>query len=236
MNRVLRSSPTVLTATILCLLFFTAVAAKADIHYTVSLDHPEQHLFHVTVEVPNVKDQLTLQMAAWNALYEIRDFSSHVQEVLAFANGQPVEIKKIDKLTWQVTGSGTITVHYTTFWDDVGPFSTQLNSEHAFINPALILLYVPDRRTQKTTLSLRDVPDGWNVASSDIILLESVNRARLFTLQAPSYDALADAPIEASHFQEFTVPDLTPSVHVVIHGDNWHKREVENALRKICSY
>jgi predicted metalloprotease with PDZ domain len=236
LNRVLRSSSTVLTATILCLLFFSATAAKADIHYTVSLDHPEQHLFHVTVEVPNVKDQLTLQMAAWNALYEIRDFSSHVQEVLAFANGQPAEIKKIDKLTWQVTGSGTITVHYTTFWDDVGPFSTQLNSEHAFINPALILLYVPDRRTQKTTLSLRDVPDGWNVASSDTILLESVNRARLFTLQAPSYDALADAPIEASHFEEFTIRDLTPSVRVVIHGDNWHKREVENALRKICSY
>jgi len=236
LNRVLRSSSTVLTATILCLLFFSAAAAKADIHYTVSLDHPEQHLFHVTVEVPNVKDQLTLQMAAWNALYEIRDFSSHVQEVVAFANGQPVEIKKIDKLTWQVTGSGTITVHYTTFWDDVGPFSTQLNSEHAFINPALILLYVPDRRAEKTTLSLRDVPEGWKVASSDVLLLESVNRARLFTLQAPSYDALADAPIEASHFEEFTVPDLTPSVHVVIHGDNWHKREVENALRKICSY
>jgi predicted metalloprotease with PDZ domain len=236
LNRVLRSSSTVLTATILCLLSFTAAAAKADIHYTVSLDHPEQHLFHVTVEVPNVKDQLTLQMAAWNALYEIRDFSSHVQEVVAFANGQPVEIKKIDKLTWQVTGSGTITVHYTTFWDDVGPFSTQLNSEHAFINPALILLYVPDRRAEETTLSLRDVPDGWNVASSDVILLESVNRAPLRTLQAPSYDALADAPIEASHFEEFTIRDLTPSVHVVIHGDNWHKREVENALRKICSY
>ena len=235
MNRVLRSSSSVLTATILCLLFFTA-DAKADIHYTVSLNHPEQHLFHVTVEVPNVKDQLTLQMAAWNALYEIRDFSSHVQEVVAFANGQPVEIKKIDKLTWQVTGSGTITVHYATFWDDVGPFSTQLNSEHAFINPALILLYVPDRRAEETTLSLGDVPDGWNIASSDVMLRESVNRAPLRTLRAPSYDALADAPIEASHFEEFTIRDLTPSVHVVLHGDNWHKREVENALRKICSY
>jgi len=235
LNRVLRSSSSVLTATILCLLFFTA-DAKADIHYTVSLNHPEQHLFHVTVEVPNVKDQLTLQMAAWNALYEIRDFSSHVQEVVAFANGQPVEIKKIDKLTWQVTGSGTITVHYATFWDDVGPFSTQLNSEHAFINPALILLYVPDRRAEETTLSLGDVPDGWNIASSDVMLRESVNRAPLRTLRAPSYDALADAPIEASHFEEFTIRDLTPSVHVVIHGDNWHKREVENALRKICSY
>ncbi len=236
MNKVLRSSSTGLTATILCLLFLTAAPAKADIHYTVSLDHPEQHLFHVTVEVPDVKDQLTLQMAAWNALYEIRDFSSHVQEVVAFANGQSLEIKKVDKLTWRVKGSGTITVRYTTFWDDVGPFSTQLTSEHAFVNPAMILLYVPERRAEKTSLELRDVPGGWNVAASDVISQESVSRVAQFTLQAPSYDALADAPIEASRFEEFTIHDLTPPIHVVIHGDNWHKREVENALRKICSY
>jgi predicted metalloprotease with PDZ domain len=225
-----------LSVTILCLLVFTATRANADIRYTVSLEHPEQHLFHVTVEVPDVKDQLTLQMAAWNALYEIRDFSSHVQEVVALANGQPVEIKKIDKLTWQVKASGTITVGYTTFWDGVGPFSTQLSSEHAFINPAMILLYVPERRAEKSSISLRDVPLEWNVASADLSGVESMGRARTFTLTAPSYDALVDAPIEASHFEEFTIRDLTPPVHVVIHGDNWRKREVENALRKICSY
>jgi predicted metalloprotease with PDZ domain len=127
-------------------------------------------------------------------------------------------------------------VRYTTFWDDVGPFSTQLNSEHAFINPALILLYVPDRRAETSTLSLRGVPDDWSVASATFTAATSMGGVRLFEFTAPSYDALADAPIEASHFEEFTIHDLTPPVHVVIHGDNWHKREVENALRKICSY
>jgi len=218
------------------LVFLSAAPAGAEIHYTVSIAHPEQHLFHGTKEVPGVKGELTLQMAAWNALYEIRDFSSHVQEVVAFADGKPVEIKKLDKLTWQVNASGNITVRYATFWDDVGPFSTQLNSEHAFINPALILLYAPERRAEKSTISLREVPVDWNVASSDLTGFESLGRAREFTLEAPSYDALADAPIEASHFEEFTLHDLTPPVHVVIHGDNWHKREVENALRKICNY
>jgi len=236
LNKVFRSSSKVLIATILCLHCFTATPAKADIHYTVSLEHPERHLFHVTVEVPDVKDQLVLQMAAWNALYEIRDFSSHVQEVVAFADGQPIEIKKLDKLTWRVKGSGTITVRYTTFWDDVGPFSAQLNSEHAFINPALILLYVPDRRAEKCTLLLNDVPIEWNVATATLLGSVQLSRATVFHAAAPSYDALADAPIEASHFEEFTIHDLTPPVHVVIHGDNWHKREVENALRKICNY
>jgi predicted metalloprotease with PDZ domain len=235
LNRFSRRSPAVLLATILCLLFFSATSAEADIHYTVSLDHPELHLFHVTVEVPGVKDQLTLQMAAWNALYEIRDFSSHVQEVVAYADGQPVEIKKLDKLTWEVKGSGTITVRYSTFWDDVGPFSAQLNSEHAFINPALILLYVPDRRGEKSTIFLVDIPATWEAAAS-LQTVDQMDPVRRIMFQAPSYDALSDAPIEASHFEEFTIHDLAPPVHVVIHGDGWHKREVENALRKICNY
>ncbi len=61
-------------------------------------------------------------MAAWNALYEIRDFSSHVQQVEATVNGQKTEIIRVDKLTWQVKGSGTVKVNYATFWDDGWPF------------------------------------------------------------------------------------------------------------------
>jgi predicted metalloprotease with PDZ domain len=221
---------------ILALLSLGASPSRATIHYTISLSHPEQHLFRVTVEVPDVHGEVKLQMAAWNALYEIRDFSSHVQQVEAFADNQKVEISKLDKLTWQVKATGTVKVTYSTFWDDVGPFSTQLNSEHAFINPALILLYVPDRRAEKCNLSLSDLPDAWNVAAPLPLLLESVGGNNLRTLLAASYDALADSPIEASKFQEFTLRDMNPPVDVIIHGDGWNKKDVENALRKICTY
>jgi predicted metalloprotease with PDZ domain len=210
--------------------------ASAEIRYTVSLVHPEQHLFHVTVEVPGVKDAVELQMAAWDALYEIRDFSSHVQRVTASVNGRDVPIEKLDKLTWRVKASGTIKVSYDTFWGDPGPFSSQLNSEHAFLNPAMILLYVPGRRAEKSVLSLHDVPGEWSVASPSLVLIESMGGARLFTLEAPTFDALADSPIEASHFDEFTLHDLTPAVHVVIHGDDYKRHDVESALRKICAY
>ncbi|HET6930675.1 MAG TPA: hypothetical protein VFI45_10175, partial [Candidatus Acidoferrum sp.] len=117
-----------------------APRAEAEIRYHVSLAHPEQHLFHVTVEIPDVKDRVEFQMAAWDALYEIRDFSSHVQRVSASANGRDVPIEKLDKLTWRVRASGMVRVSYDTFWDDPGPFSSQLNAEHAFINPAMILV------------------------------------------------------------------------------------------------
>ena len=210
--------------------------ANAEIRYTVSLAHPEQHLFHVTVEVPDVKDHIDLQMAAWDALYEIRDFSSHVQRVTAVADGREAAIEKLDKLTWRVRANGTVKVSYDTFWDDPGPFSSQLNPEHGFINPAMVLLYVPGRRTEKATVSLRDVPPEWNVASASPVLLESMGGVRWFTIEAQSFDALADSPIELSRFEEFTLHDLSPPVHVVIHGDDYKRRDVESALRKICAY
>lgn len=221
--------------TALAFLLFPGLAPAA-IRYEVSLAHPEQHLFHVKMEVPDVRDGLKVQMAAWNALYEIRDFSSHVQQVQAFINGQPATIEKLDKLTWRVQGTGTVSLRYDTFWDDVGPFNSQLNSEHAFINPAMILLYVPDRRAEESSIELEDVPADWNVASATSMTTTRSGTNRFIRLRAPSFDALADGPIEASHFEEFTIHDVSPPVRVVIHGDNYKKHDVESALRKIVLY
>lgn len=223
-------------AIFLLVLFLLCSHAHAAIKYGVSLAHPEQHLFHVSVEVPNVQGEAKLQMAAWNALYQIRDFSSHVLQVRAFTNGQPTTIEKQDKLTWLVHGRGTVTVKYDTFWDDPGPFNSQLNAEHAFINPAEILLYVPDRRNGKTTLVLSDAPDDWEVASATPTAITRGGSLRVISLQAPGFDALADGPIELSHFEEFTLHDLAPPVRVVIHGDGYKKADVESALRKIVTY
>jgi len=213
-----------------------AVPARADIRYTISLAHPEQHLFHVTMEVPDVSGHVDLQMAAWDALYQIRDFSSHVERVSATVNGQDAAIEKLDKLTWRVQGSGTIKLSYDTFWDDSGPFSSQLNADHAFINPAMILLYLPERRSEKCAVAFQEVPPEWGIASSAPTTITQFSRLRQIILETPGFDVLADTPIELSKFQEFTLHDLSPPVRVVIHGDDYKKNDVEAALHKICAY
>jgi len=169
--------------------FFFAFPTCAEIRYSISLEHPEQHLFHVTMEVPDVQEHVDLQMAAWDALYQIRDFSSHVQRVSAAVNGENAAIEKLDKLTWRVQGSGTVKVSYDTFWDDQGPFSSQLNAEHAFINPAMVLLYVRGRRAEKCQLSFVAIPAGWGIASA-LRFGSSQNSAA-----AQSFAALGDSPI-----------------------------------------
>ena len=224
------------------LLFILALgsSSKATIHYLVSLEHPERHLFHVTMSIPDVPGEVIVQMPAWNALYQIRDFSSHVQQVEAFAGSEKVLPEKLDKQTWRVKGNGSIKISYATYCDEAGPFASQLNSEHAFINPAMILMYVPERRAEDVTLFLSELPSEWNVASSAFVSAVGVGGAapgtRSFLLRGPNYDGLVDAPIEAGKFAMFQLAGLKPEIWVVIHGDNWNKKHVEEDLRRICKY
>jgi predicted metalloprotease with PDZ domain len=216
------------------LLFSTS--SNATIQYAVSVNHPEQHLFHVTMTLPDVEGEVTVQMPAWNALYQIRDFGNHVRRVEAFADSVMLPIVKLDKQSWRIKGQGTITVSYSTYWDEAGPFATQLNAEHAFINPAMILLYVLERRSEKVRLSISDTPSNWRAESSLADRVESTDSARSFTFEASSYDALCDAPIEAGKFEEFQLADFKPEIWVVVHGDNWKKKRVEEDLKRICQY
>ena len=212
-----------------------ASSAPAAIRYEVSMAHPERHLFHVTMQIPEVTGEVTVQMPAWNALYQIRDFSAHVQQVEAFVGSDKAPLEKMDKQTWRINGQGTVTIRYATYWDEAGPFATQLNREHAFINPAMILMYVPERRSETVHLDMPDVPREWQVASASLPF-GPMSRARNFGFDSSSYDALADAPMEAGKFEEFRIPEVSPPVWAVVHGDGWKKKEIEDELRRICGY
>lgn len=211
-------------------------ASKIPIQYEISLANPEQHLFHVQMTVPNVNGQLLIQMPAWNALYQIRDFSSRVQQVEAHAGAEAAPIEKMDKQTWRIEGHGTIRIDYATYWDDAGPFAAQLNSEHAFINPAMILMYVVKRRADAVSVMFRDAPADWGMESASPWFVSVSGKNRAIGINSPSYDALVDGPIEFGKFQEFSLGGVTPRVSVVVHGKDWNRKKLEDELKRICEY
>jgi predicted metalloprotease with PDZ domain len=219
-------------------LLFPVLPAHATIDYSVSVAHPERHLFGVTMRVPDVHNRVTLQMPAWNALYQLRDFSSHMLQVSAGdETGNLLPIVKVDKQTWQVTGNGTVTVTYPIYWDDPGPFSTQLNSEHAFLNLAMVLLYVPDRRGEDTRLTFEDVPEGWRVAVElDPAGVAAGRSPWRPAYVAPSYDGLVDAPIEISAFEDFRIEAGGRPIRIVVHGDAGDRSRLTDALKRIVDY
>ncbi len=211
-----------------------AVPAGAAIRYDVSVAEPEKHIFHVKMFVPDVKDELTVQLPAWNGLYQIRDFASRVQSVRARdANDAPLPAVKLDKQTWQVHARGAVTIEYAILWDDAGPFSTQLNANHAFINLATILFYLPARRGEEARIAFSGLRESWSIAAA----LRPGENSSAFV--APSYDALVDAPVEIGEFQQFRFEALGPgrsiAIRVVIHGDGWAQEKVTESLKKIVT-
>lgn len=205
-----------------------ATSAQAGIEYRVSLADPASSTLRVTMTVPDVAGDLHLAMPAWNALYQIRDFAHRVQHVRASAAGAPLAVTKQDKQTWTTTATGTVTVEYAAFWDQPGAFSSELNSQHAFLNLATFLLYVPGRRGEDVRIEFTDVPAGWRVAVA--LVAESPVRFR-----AASYDALVDAPVEISAFDEFRFEVAGARIRVVVHGE-YRRAPLEDALRRIVAY
>ena len=131
--------------------------------------------------------------------------------------------------------NGTVTVTYPIFWDEPGPFASQLNAEHAFLNFAMVLLYVPDRRTEDTRVSFDDVPEGWRVAVElDAAGTAAGNHSGAHV--APSYDALVDAPVEIGQFDEFRMEAGGRPIRIVVHGDAGDRSRLVESLKRIVDY
>lgn len=223
---------------------FAARPATATIHYRISLKEPEQHSFQVTMTIPHPANGMTIAIPAWNALYQVRDFAYRIRDVEASSSsesGTPSEklpIRKVDKQSWEIraasgSNSGSLpswTVRYSIVWDDSGPFNSQLNAKHAFINFAEVLMYVPSRRDEDTAVEFEDVPAGWHAAAE----LRPGSAPNSFL--ASSYDTLVDAPVEIGKFEEFEFDEGGARFRVVVDAKGWRRDRLEDALRHITSY
>src|ERR1700739_1015734 len=136
--------------------------AAATIEYHISLKNPEQHEFHVSMQVSasETDDEIIVALPAWNALYQVRDFAYRVRNVHANTPASPsstaLSVQKLDKQTWRISLPNTALraaeINYAIEWDDPGPFNSQLDAHHAFVNFAEVLMYVPTRRGEQTAV------------------------------------------------------------------------------------
>lgn len=243
--RILRSY--VLFVILAC--FFFVRPAAATVHYKVSLADPEGHVFQVVVGIPVRESDVVLALPAWNALYQIRDFSSRVRSlraaVIVRSPSAPsgvgigmIHPDQLDKQTWDFRmgeqkgdeRSEYLNVSYDIEWDDPGPFNSQLNAHHAFVNFAELLMYAPARRGEDVSVEFVDVPAGWRFASA----LAPGQAANSFI--APSYDALVDAPVEIGKFEEFSFTEAGAPIRVIVDSKDWNKNRFEESLRRITGY
>jgi predicted metalloprotease with PDZ domain len=197
----------------LCTAIFAISSVAADIAYTLSLESPEQHLVQVQIFLPPGTAERDLQLPVWNALYQVRDFAQFVNWIRAKDRaGNTLAIREVADSRWQVQGTsdGAI-VEYQIYVDSVGPFGAQLNSHHAFLNLAQILMYPVDSRNSRMTIRFSHVPNDWHMAtplSSDAGVYAAEN-----------YDRMVDSPIELGVFHESSFDEGGGHFRVVIDAD-----------------
>jgi predicted metalloprotease with PDZ domain len=193
--------------------FLAAFCAASDVAYTVSLESPERHLVQVQIILPPGAATRELQFPVWNALYQVRDFAQFVNWVRAQDRaGNSLVIRQVNDSHWQLDGAaeGAI-VEYQIYVDSFGPFGAQLNSHHAFLNLAQVLMYPVDVRNAPLTIRFSHVPSDWHIATP----LQSVSGA----YSAENYDRLVDSPVEISTFRELAFDEAGGHYRVIIDAD-----------------
>jgi predicted metalloprotease with PDZ domain len=232
-----RTSPAFRLTCFLLLAGLFPLRAEAAIRYSISLAGRAENRFRVRMEIPNANNETELDMPVWNGLYQVREFASRIVALhAATLEGVAIPLRRITPHSWLAGHvGGTLVVQYSIDWDEPGPFSSQLNEAHAFLNPATVLLYVPSRRLADVSLEFRDLPAGWRMAAA----LDSGGAPNSFI--AASYDDLAQAPIELGTFTDFSLQAAGRPIRVVVHaapptGESaalWSRKHLEDAARRI---
>jgi predicted metalloprotease with PDZ domain len=222
-----------------CLVFFvatlstaTARAADLTVRYALDLRSTATHKVSVEMSVPDVPPGSEIQFPAWNALYQIRDFVRNVRDVRADCDGQKLKLKRVDLETWR-TRSGTcstLTVRYSVYANEEGPFSSILDDHHSFLNLAMLLFYLPHGRDRPARVSFV-LPQGWKLAT----LLPASGSGVEFA--AANYDALVDSPVEAGHFAEYDYQQDRAMYRVIVDASlqDYPSQRLLDSLEKITA-
>ncbi len=183
------------------------------IRATLSFPEPENHRFHVTVEVvtPDPREQ-RLRFATWTpGSYLIREFQRMVSRVRASVDGKPVAVERVNKCEWLVRGAaGPLTVAYEVFANDLTVRTSHLDGTHAFFNPANLFMTAVgfEDGLHELTIEMPKSKPTWRVAVSEREVAPLVYRFR-------SFDHFVDTPFEIGEHERFAF-DAAGKTHTVV--------------------
>jgi len=205
--------------------------------YFVSLVDNTRHLAHVSIRFPQASGTVTLNMPVWNALYQVRDFAANVENVRATdASGRAVSAAHTNTSAWEMTApGGCMVVEYDIHLDVGGPFGAELNTEHAFFNWAMVLMYSPATRSQEMSIQLLDVPRAWGLRDVHVLGYAPAGKVEQAVGVAHGYDELTDSPVELGVFQQFDFQQDGATYHIVVHADprDYDSARLQDILRRI---
>lgn len=189
------------------IIMLTVGANAKSIHYDLSMSEPHTHLFEVEMRLEGSGAKEIVALPVWTpGSYLVREYAKNVQDISArSANGNQLKIQKIDKNHWEVKGKRgqDIIISYKVYSFEHSVRTSYLNSEHALVVPASVLMYWQKNQQRKHHLHI-NMPDSWSTITT---ALEPFNQPDNVDFIAKNYDELVDSPLELGnqHVIEFEV-------------------------------
>ncbi len=186
---------------VFCVAIFSAtsftLAEKAEVSmtFTVSMEEPNTHHYHVVFCCEGIKNEnIDFKMSAWTpGYYRIMDFAENVSEFRAEdANGKELSWEKTAKNTWQVKSNDaeSITISYNVYAFGRSVADSFLNESKAYISPAGAFMHVAGRLDNPVTVAIKPYKNFKKVSTG----LDPVE-GKENTFQAANFDVLYDCPI-----------------------------------------
>ena len=172
--------------------------------FTVSMEHPENHYYHVELRCDGLTaDAQDFKMPVWMpGYYRIMDYAKDVVNFKAADGaGHPLAWVKANKNTWHVktAGANRIVLSY-----DVYAFTRFVANDYLddsrgyFVGPGMYL-YVPGMIDRPATVRFQ-LPAGWSSVANGLDPVAGAPN----TFSAPNFDLLYDCPTllgNQEHFQ-----------------------------------
>lgn len=211
------------------------------IDYKVRPLSPEAHLFQVSlvIQKPSRKGQ-RVSLPAWiPGSYMIRDFSRNIVSISAAADGVELELKKLDKQTWELPITDrAISITYRVYAWDLSVRSAHLDATHGFFNGSSLFLKVEGQDDQACLVEMLP-PEGdayteWRLATT---MTSCGAKPFCFGLYgATDYEELIDHPVEMGHFMDASFEVAGVTHEVVITGKHYSDMaRICADLKKICA-
>jgi predicted metalloprotease with PDZ domain len=221
----------------LLLFVFTGAAfARPVFRYTLRVEEPGKHLYHVIFHLDGIEGPVVdLKMPAWMpGYYQLLNYAGALSGfTVRDGRGDSVAWERTDRRTWRVAmpgKGGSMVVEYTIFANTAFAAQSLLDSTHGFVAPTGMFLYPDGYLRQPVTLEV-DLRNGWEKIATG---LDTVAGGK-HVYRAPDFDVLYDSPILMGELEElpsFTVKGV-PHYFVGYRMGEFDRVRFMNEMKKV---
>lgn len=225
------------TGLLICLLLTGTLVMSQQFGFTVSMEQPASHYFHVELHCSGIKGAATdFKMPVWTpGYYQRLDYAQYVEHfTVKNQAGDTIPWEKSAGNTWHIShkNQSSFIISYDVKTTRLFVANPYIDEERAFIRPAGVFIHPAGKINLPVTVQIKPY-SGWKTVATG---LDPV-AGKPFTYTASDFDVLYDSPFLIGNLEElpsFTVQGI-PHRFIGYKLGDFNRQAFMNDLQKIVT-